>query len=59
MGESECIYASQTSADFINRFGAVVEEFEVRDAILAILAEKDGNPFPGPVFAAHEIPAYA
>ena len=45
-------------ADDDYSFGAVVEEFEVRDALLAIFAEKDGNPYAGPVFTAQEVPVY-
>jgi hypothetical protein len=39
-------------------FGAVIEEFEVRDGLLAIYAEKDGIPVTGPMFAAQQIPVY-
>lgn len=39
-------------------FGAVIEEFEVRDALLALFAEKDGAPVRGQMFAPHEVPVY-
>jgi len=39
-------------------FGAVIEEFEVRDGLLAIYAEKDGNPMTGPIFAPQQVPVY-
>lgn len=43
-----------------NRFGAVIEEFEVRDALLALFAEKDtGAPVEGRLFAPQEVPVYA
>ena len=40
-------------------FGAVIEEFEVRDTLLALFAEKDGAPVKGQLFAPHEVPVYA
>jgi hypothetical protein len=40
-------------------FGAVIEEFEVRDTLLALFAEKDGTPVRGgQFFAPHEVPVY-
>lgn len=43
-----------------NSFGAVIEEFEVRDALLALFAEKDtGAPVRGQLFAPQEVPVYA
>lgn len=39
-------------------FGAVIEEFEVRDTLLALFAEKDGAPVRGQFFAPHEVPVY-
>lgn len=39
-------------------FGAVIEEFEVRDTLLALFAEKDGAPVRGQLFAPHEVPVY-
>jgi len=39
-------------------FGAVIEEFEVRDTLLALFAEKDGAPVRGKLFAPHEVPVY-
>lgn len=39
-------------------FGAVIEEFEVRDTLLALFAEKDGAPIKGQFFAPHEVPVY-
>jgi hypothetical protein len=39
-------------------FGAVIEEFEVRDTLLALFAEKDGAPVKGKLFAPHEVPVY-
>lgn len=39
-------------------FGAVIEEFEVRDSLLALFAEKDGAPVRGQFFAPHEVPVY-
>lgn len=41
-------------------FGAVIEEFEVRDGLLALFAEKAGGPAAtGPFFAPQEVPVYA
>lgn len=40
-------------------FGAVIEEFEVRDGLLALFAEKAGKPTSGPFFAPQEVPVYA
>jgi len=39
-------------------FGAVIEEFEVRDSLLALFAEKDGAPARSQFFAPHEVPVY-
>jgi hypothetical protein len=39
-------------------FGAVIEEFEVRDGLLALFAEKDGTPARSQFFAPHEVPVY-
>jgi hypothetical protein len=39
-------------------FGAVIEEFEVRDGLLALFAEKDGAPARSQFFAPHEVPVY-
>jgi len=39
-------------------FGAVIEEFEVRDGLLALFAEKDGAPARSQFFAPHEVPFY-
>jgi hypothetical protein len=36
----------------------VIEEFEVRDTLLALFAEKDGAPVRGKLFAPHEVPVY-
>ena len=40
-------------------FGAVIEEFEVRDTLLALFAQKDGTPVKGQFFAPHEVPVYS
>lgn len=40
-------------------FGAVIEEFEVRDGLLTLFAEKDGVPARVQFFAPHEVPVYA
>lgn len=40
-------------------FGAVIEEFEVRDGLLALFAKKDGMPAKAQFFAPHEVPVYA
>lgn len=42
----------------ISSFGAVIEEFEVRDTLLALFAQKDGAPVKGQFFAPHEVPVY-
>jgi hypothetical protein len=48
-----------TLADTKTSFGAVIEEFEVRDSLLALFAEKDGAPpARGQFFAPHEVPVY-
>jgi hypothetical protein len=39
-------------------FGAVIEEFEVRDGLLALFAEKAGVPATSQFFAPHEVPVY-
>jgi hypothetical protein len=36
----------------------VIEEFEVRDGLLALFAEKDGAPARSQFFAPHEVPVY-
>ena len=48
----------KTLTDNSISFGAVIEEFEVRDTLLAVFAEKDGAPVRGQLFAPHEVPAY-
>jgi len=40
-------------------FGAVIEEFEVRDGLLALFAEKYGAPARTQFFAPHEVPVYS
>lgn len=45
-------------ANHASSFGAVIEEFEVRDTLLALFAEKDGAPVKGKLFAPHEVPVY-
>lgn len=40
-------------------FGAVIEEFEVRDAIYALTQRKFGQYVSEPLFAPEQIPAYA
>jgi hypothetical protein len=36
----------------------VIEEFEVRDGLLALFAEKAGAPATSQFFAPHEVPVY-
>jgi len=53
------VLSSQNNANnALKSFGAVVEEFEVRDTLLALFAEKDGAPVKGQFFAPHEVPVY-
>ena len=40
---------------YLHSFGAVLEEFEVRDALDGIFMEKDGVPTLGHAFAAQQI----
>lgn len=53
-------FAFEVGVLISDRFGAVIEEFEVRDALLALFAEKDtGAPVEGRLFAPQEVPVYA
>lgn len=52
------LISSSSTADKNPSFGAVIEEFEVRDGLLAIYAEKDGLPMTGPIFAPQQVPVY-
>lgn len=61
MGESwhHSARVKNMQANTRTSFGAVMEEFEVRDSLLALFAEKDGVPVRGQFFAPHEVPVYA
>ena len=60
---SRVVHASLSSQENIltttSSFGAVIEEFEVRDTLLALFAQKDGTPVKGQFFAPHEVPVYS
>lgn len=43
----------------MNSFGAVIEEFEVRDALHAILQQKAGKVISMPLFTPEQVPIYA
>lgn len=53
------VFPSHADLHLFTSFGAVIEEFEVRDGLLALFAEKDGMPAKAQFFAPHEVPVYA